>query len=72
MSIDEKLEFILEVIDADDHSAISIDTVLEDCSDWDSIGALSVMSEVDDEFGIIISPDQMENCKTFADIIKLF
>ena len=72
MNLDKKLEFILEVIEAVDVSNITIDTSLEDCPDWDSIAALSVMSEVDDEFDVIISADQMENCKTFADIIKLF
>lgn len=72
MNFDKKLEFILEVIEAEDNSNITIDTSLEDCPEWDSIGALSVISEVDDEFGVIISADQMESCKTFADIIKLF
>ena len=72
MTTDQKLGFILEVIDAEDTQGITPETLLEDCPDWDSIGALSVMSEVDDEFDVIISADEMESCKTFGDILKFF
>jgi len=72
MNIDEKLSFILEVIEAEDTQDITPETLLEDCPDWDSIGALSVMSEVDDEFDVIISADEMESCRTFGDILKFF
>ena len=72
MNTDEKLSLILEVIEAEDTQDITPETLLEDCPDWDSIGALSVMSEVDDEFDVIISADEMESCRTFGDILKFF
>ena len=47
------------------------DTKLEDIEEWDSIGALSLIAEVDDEFDVVLNPNDLENAVTVGDIFKL-
>jgi acyl carrier protein len=44
---------------------------LKDFAGWDSIGALSVIALVDENYGIALEVDKMWACKTVADLIAI-
>lgn len=72
MTPEDKIEFILEALEAENHEDVSLKTLLDDIEEWDSIGALMIMSEVDDNFGVTINPEDLENIKTVEELINLF
>jgi len=38
---------------------------------WESIALLGFMAAVDEEFGVVLSPQKILACKTIGDILKL-
>jgi acyl carrier protein len=38
---------------------------------WDSVAYLSTMTYLDENLGVAVSPDQLVEAKTVADILKL-
>jgi len=66
-----KLKFFCEILEIDNIEEISEQTELEEIDEWDSIGLLSIISGADDEFGVTLSPSELEEAKTVSDIIKL-
>ena len=51
---------------------ITFSTNLDSLREWDSVGALTVISLADKNYKKIISGDQLEKCKKVEDLIKLF
>ena len=45
------LEMVAEALEEDE---VSMDANLEDLDGWDSLGALTLLSMIDDEYGVII------------------
>ena len=72
MTSEEKIKFLLEALEAENYDDVTLATLLEDIEEWDSIGALMIISEVDDNFGITINPDDLENIKTVEELVNLF
>ena len=65
-------EFIDKFKEAlDIESECDIDAKLEEFGEWDSMGYISVMSMLDEEYGKEVSADQLKACKTLADLYKL-
>ena len=71
MNEQQALTFIVEVLEIEEGSEITLETSLEDIFEWDSIGALSIIEEADDEHDIDINPNDMEAALTIGDVIKL-
>lgn len=72
MTSEEKIKFLLEALEAENYDDVTLATLLEDIEEWDSIGALMIISEVDDNFGITINPEDLENIKTVEELVNLF
>ena len=72
MDTNEKLAFILEALEVDDTEEISTTTKLEDIDEWDSIGVLTIISEVDDNFDITLDPEALEELETVEQLLSLF
>tara|TARA_B110000879_G_C11097755_1_gene481809 strand:+ start:1169 stop:1387 length:219 start_codon:yes stop_codon:yes gene_type:complete len=72
MTSEEKIKFVLEALEAESIEGVSLATLLDDIEEWDSIGALIIISEVDDIFDTTINPEDLENIKTVGDLINLF
>ncbi len=72
MDINEKLAFILEALEVDDIEEINTTTKLEDIDEWDSIGVLTIISEVDDNFDITLDPEVLEELETVEQLLSLF
>ena len=53
------------------HSPIVPEEVLRDMEEWDSLAALSLVSMVDDEYGVVISSEDLEKVVTVQDMIDL-
>ena len=51
---------------------ITKDSNLSDFSEWDSMGALTIIGFADAKYKKVINGDQLQKCKTFGDIAKLF
>lgn len=51
---------------------ITFSTNLDSLREWDSVGALTIISLADKNYKKIISGDQLEKCKKVEDLIKLF
>ena len=51
---------------------ITKDSNLRDFSEWDSMGALTIIGFADAKYKRVINGDQLHKCKTFGYIAKLF
>jgi acyl carrier protein len=51
---------------------INKDSNLKDFTEWDSMGALTIIGFADAKYKKVINGDQLHKCKTFGDIAKLF
>ena len=72
MTPQNKIKFLLEALEAENYDNVSLETLLDDIEEWDSIGALMIISEVDDNFGITINPEDLEDIKTVEELVNLF
>jgi acyl carrier protein len=52
-------------------STLHDEQVLLDVADWDSLAVVSCMSFVDEKFGVLLSPDQINNSRTVSDLVSL-
>lgn len=53
-----------------DAPIINHDTTKQDIGSWDSINHLSLILELEEEFGITISPDEMESLNSVQNILN--
>jgi len=61
------LELLAEIVEAD--SPLTVEMVLEDLDGWDSLAILSMISMVDDEFGVVITQKDLKNMVTVGDLV---
>jgi acyl carrier protein len=65
-------EFIKKFKDAlDIEGVLDIKVELEELEEWDSMGYISIMFMLDEEYGKEVSADQLKACETLADLYKL-
>jgi len=67
---DQFLEVFSEALEVEPED-ISSGTKLEDIEEWDSIGALSLIAEVDEVFDVVLKPDALEACVFVGDIFNI-
>jgi len=63
------MEKFKEALDIEGEFDLNVE--LEDFKEWDSMGYISIMSMLDDEYGKEVNADQLKACKTLADLYKL-
>lgn len=71
MTIDEKFKLFIETIEAEEPEKITKDSVLEDMSEWDSMGMISVIAMLATEFGRTLTFDDLKRLKTVGDILAI-
>ena len=69
MSNKEKLEMLEEIMDLDE-GTLSMDSVLNDYDEWDSLSKLSLIAMAKQEFGIILNADKIREFNTVNDIFN--
>ncbi len=67
MTEQEKLTFLEEVMDVDE-GTLSLDMVLEDIEEWDSLSRLGLLAEVKKRFGKKLTADEIRAFETIRDI----
>lgn len=70
MSEKEKIEFLEEIMDLDGET-LNPNSILAEFEEWDSLAALTYISEMDSRFGKKISGEQIKSLVTVADAITL-
>ena len=67
MSVEEKIAMLEEVMDLDE-GTLTEDSVLADFEEWDSLSKLSLISEVKQCFGKVLSANDIRAFATVKDI----
>lgn len=70
MSEKEKIELLEEMMDLD-AGTLKADDTLADFEEWDSLTALTFISEMDERFGKKVTGEQIKAFVTVADAIAL-
>ncbi len=68
MNKEQFLEEMIEVLQTEDE--ITMDTVLEDLEEWDSLSIMSTMAFLDKNFGVKTTMKDYQNMKTIGDIAR--
>lgn len=71
MSLEEKLGMLEEIMDLDE-GTLSVDDVLADYEEWDSLSKLSLVAEVKKQFGKTLGVDRIRSFETVRDICDYF
>lgn len=66
--MDKILEIIKDVLDDDN---INPDDVLFEHEDWDSLAALTLISSVDEEFGVVLEADDFSDKMKIKDLVAV-
>jgi acyl carrier protein len=61
----------LEGVFNEEPGAIAVDTPRDALPEWDSLGVLNLMADMDAQFGILLSNDDLEAMNEIGDIIKI-
>jgi acyl carrier protein len=69
MNSDELLGLFAEALETD-KSAISLDTAIADVPDWSSLVWLSIMSLLDERYGIQLSAREIRSFKSVRDAVE--
>ena len=67
---DKIKEIIVEQLNIDDGALINLDTNLQEDLDADSLDAVEIIMNIEEEFDIKVDDDELENIKTIGDIVK--
>ncbi|MEM7707631.1 MAG: acyl carrier protein [Pseudomonadota bacterium] len=70
LSVRQTLDLIADLL-AEEPSSLQPDTPLESLEGWDSMGALMIMAEMDERFGLTVTEEDLSAMKTGADFIDL-
>lgn len=62
------LDKVKTIFDETPHATIMFHTDFKQLDEWNSLLALSLIVLIEDNYSILISPDQIENSKTFEDL----
>ena len=49
----------------------NLNAELDEFEEWDSMGYISIMSMLDEEYGKEVNANQLKACKTLADLYEL-
>jgi len=67
MSNEEKIALIEEIMDLDE-GTLTMESVLQEFEEWDSLSKLSLIAEAKQEFGLVLNTDTIQKFITVQDI----
>lgn len=70
MLFERIVKIIAEQLDVDDVESITLETSLMKDLEADSLDAVEIMMELEDEFGITVPDEDAENFNNIGDIVK--
>ena len=71
MELHDFIQNIVNLFDDIDTSNFSVLTDFKDNDEWNSLLVLSVIAMVDEEYGIIITSDDIRQAKTIGDLYSI-
>ena len=71
MTEKEKLELAEEIMDVEEDT-LSLDMLLDDIDEWDSLSALTLIVESKKRRGKVITTEIIDELKTVSDLCELF
>ena len=71
MELQDFIQNIVDLFDDIDTSNFSVLTDFKDNDEWNSLLVLSVIAMVDEEYGIIITSDDIRQAKTIGDLYSI-
>lgn len=71
MSKETFLEHFLSVTDFQNPVEVTMDTLLKDLPEWDSLAALGVIVMFDTEYGQTITGDDLSKAKSVGDLYQM-
>lgn len=66
MSIEEKLELLKEVMDCEED--LTMDMILEDIDEWDSLSILTLTVEMKKKYDLILTSEKIKSFRNVKDI----
>ena len=70
MTEQEAVEWIAKVFETSPEQ-LTPDTPREGVPAWDSLGVLTLMANLDSDFGIVLTDDDVQGIKTVGDILHV-
>lgn len=71
MELQDFIQNIVDLFDDIDTSNFSALTDFKDNDEWNSLLALSVIAMVDEEYGVIITSDEIKQAKTIEELYMI-
>lgn len=71
MELQDFIQNLVNLFDDIDTSNFSVLTDFKDNDEWNSLLVLSVIAMVDEEYGIIITSDDIRQAKTIGDLYSI-
>lgn len=70
MEINDFIKKFANIFEETDPASINADTVYSELEEWDSVMLLSLISMVDEEYGIIVDVDELSETRTVEDLFN--
>lgn len=70
MSREDFLLMLQEALELDDLDSISMESVLDELEEWDSVGQLTFLSLVDEKFDVELDTDKMGEADTLSELYE--
>ena len=70
MTVEEALNWIAELFE-EPNNLITPETPLENVPTWDSVGILTLIAELDEKCGVILSGEHMQDMTKIDDILEI-
>lgn len=67
MTTEEKIAMLEDIMDVDE-GTLTLDSVLDDLEEWDSLSKLSLIAEAKQKFGLVLKAEILREFKTVRDI----
>lgn len=71
MEIKEFIDNFVEALEIEDASVVTSETIFKDLEEWDSLGALTTISMVDDEYSVTITNKDLKAVNTIQELFEL-
>ena len=68
MTVDEAIRWIAELFE-EPNGNLRLETPRSEIVAWDSLGVLTLMARLDEDFDILLTEEQLQNLRSVQDVI---
>ncbi len=70
MELQDFIKNFANIFEETDAASIKSDTVYSELEEWDSVMVLSLISMIDEEYGVVVDVDEMSETRTVEDLFN--